>query len=256
VIKRIQKKLIQKSRLEYYENLIKYALDSGYILTSLSDWFENSFYPNEKVFLLRHDVDSDYKGALKMYQIEKKIGVKSSFYFRWKTANKKIMKEIYDNGFEVSLHYETLATYSINNNILKPEKITEKVLKECFDILKDEIEKFEKTYWKTKTICSHGHKRNRRLGIPNWKILENVDRTTLDIYFETYDQNIRNKFNQYISDSSIINNHNWKYGMTPEEAINNRLNVICLLTHPNHWNYSFRKNIIRLFRDFKGKLHK
>ena len=70
LIKRVLKKIIQKSRLEEYKNILIYAIDKGYLLTSLSDWYENNFYTNKKVFLLRHDVDADPVGSFKIYQIE------------------------------------------------------------------------------------------------------------------------------------------------------------------------------------------
>ena len=103
-------------------------------------------------------------------------------------------------------------------------------------------------------MASHGEKRNRIIQIRNNKILENINRKELGIYFEAYDNNIQNKFDKYISDSSIMYNFEWKYGQTPFEAIDNELNSICLLIHPNHWDFNFFKNINKLYIDFKEKI--
>ena len=59
--------------------------------------------------ILRHDVDVSAEKALRMAKLERKVGVKSTYYFRYpKTFNPKIMKEIESMGHEVGYHYEVL----------------------------------------------------------------------------------------------------------------------------------------------------
>lgn len=251
----ILKKITQNSRLNEYRLILEHALDNGYRLTSLIDWFKNDFYPNEKVFLLRHDVDYDMEGAYRMYQIEKELGAKSTFYYRWKTMDKSSMVEIRNNGFEVSLHFETLATYCRANNIVSADKINVHDFEECYKLLLNEIREFEERFWPINTLCSHGDHRNRLIGIPNHYIIEGKSREEIGIFFETYDKEILNKVDVYISDSSIKNNHEWRYGISPKEAVESKVDCICLLTHPQHWNYHFRRNITKVITDIKERIN-
>ncbi|MFA4852535.1 MAG: hypothetical protein WC868_07960 [Bacteroidales bacterium] len=71
MIKRILKKIFQQSRLKEYSSILDLAIEHGYIVTSLADWYENNFYPAKKVLVPGHDVDLSAKGALKMWLIEK-----------------------------------------------------------------------------------------------------------------------------------------------------------------------------------------
>lgn len=243
VIGNIITKLFQTSRLAEYSSLLDFAISNGYLLTSLADWYENQFYPGRKVIVLRHDVDYNPKGAYKMFLIEKERNIKSTYYFRWSTAREKIIKAISSAGFEVSLHYETLATYCRKYKIDNAGQVTEEVIKDCRSILLKEVKDFEYRFGKIKTLCSHGEIWNMKVGIPNHVLIDTRFYKELGIYFETYDQNVLSKFDKYISDSSIKTNHEWKYGLTPTEAINKQIKSICLLTHPNHWDYGPIQNI-------------
>lgn len=250
MIKRIIRKLTQTSRLDEYKKILEYALQKGYILTSLADWYENNFYPGKKVFLLRHDVDMNAYCALQMFIIEDTLGAKSTYYFRWLTDKSKIIKRITEAGFEVSLHYETLATYCRNHNISEKDQIKETDLHNCFELLLNEKNKFEKKYGPVKTLCSHGAPRNRKIDLPNRVILNSGNRYLLNIYFETYDSDIMERIDKYISDSSVNTDHRFRNNIDPYEEIRNNTETICLLTHPQHWYYSPIANIKHLYYDF------
>jgi len=236
-------KLFKQSRLAEYSSILDFALSNGYLLTSLADWYENQFYPGRKVIVLRHDVDFIPEGAYKMFLIEKDRNIKSTYYFRWSTANEKIVKSISSAGFEVSLHYETLATYCKKYKIYQAGLVTEEVLRDCRSVLFKEVKDFEARFGKIRTLSSHGELWNMKVGIPNHILIDTGFYKETGIYFETYDQNVLSKFDKYISDSSIKTNHEWKYGITPMEAINSQIKCICLLTHPNHWDYGLIQNI-------------
>ena len=237
------KKIVQKNRLQAYKEVLIYAKENGYIITWLIDWYDNYINSDKKILILRHDVDYDAKGALEMFKIEKELGLKSTFYFRWLTADYSIMKAINNAGFEVSLHYETLATYAKNNNITKTDEVTPDILNLCFNNLIDEIKEFEQRFWKVNTICSHGDKVNRQLKVSNYKIINIAKLNDLGIKFNVYNKDIMDKFDSYISDSSIYSNFEWKHSGSPYNAIDKEHKIICLLTHPIHWNQGFFKNI-------------
>jgi len=201
----------------------------------------------ERVLILRHDVDYDSDGAYRFFKLEKRLGATSSFFFRWKTMSSSIMHEMHQNNFEVSLHFETLATYAKKHHLFKKSDIDDKVVETCQATLSDEINRFEQTYFKIHSICSHGDKRNRVLDIPNHVIVDKKFKAKHNILFETYDADILSEFDAYISDSSVYTNFEWKYAGSPCNMIDNQKQTICLLTHPIHWNQSFFKNIQMLF---------
>lgn len=248
MLKGIFKKINQKSRIDEYRHILEFAVKNNYIVISLKDWYLNHRNSSEKIFILRHDVDYDIKGAHTFYQIEKSLGATSSFYFRWCTADESIMREMHTDGFEVSLHFETLASYAKENQIFNKADITEEALAICQQRLSEEIERFEQQYWKIHTICSHGDKRNRVLGVQNHILWNSELRDKHDILFETYDQFVVDQFDAYCSDSSIYNNFKWQHYGSPIDAIKARKQTICLLTHPIHWNQSFARNLEMLWK--------
>jgi hypothetical protein len=252
--KNFANKIFQKSRMDEYCKILDFAIEREYILTSLSDWYENEFYPGRKVLILRHDVDYFPQGAYRMFLIEKERKIKSTFYFRWSTADKAIIKKISQAGFEVSLHFETLATYCKQKRIYTADKVTKDVYLKCRALLINEVREFEIEFGKINTLCSHGDRWNIKVGIPNHCIMNENFCSDLDIYFETYDQNILAKFNTYISDSSAKYGHKWKYGLSPVDAMDKGVESICLLTHPHHWDYHFRQNVKMLLIELKQKL--
>ncbi len=248
---KIFKKIFQQNRLGIYNSILLFAKKNDYIITSLNDWYNNYLNSNKKVLILRHDVDYDSKGAFEMYKIEKELGIKSTFYFRWSTMNSPIMKEMKKNGFEVSLHYESLASYAKKNNITNEEQVSSEIIRQSFENLVLEIKEFESKYWKLHTICSHGDKVNRQLKVSNHKIIRYEKLKELDILFNVYNPDIIKKFEAYISDSSIYSNFEWNHFGSPKTAIENGYKSICLLTHPVHWNQSFFKNFVMLYRVYK-----
>ena len=250
------KKIIQKNRLAEYRDILLRAKKEGYIITSLIDWYDNYRGSDQKILILRHDVDYDYKGAYEMFKLEKSLGLKATYYFRWLSINDNIMHEMHNSGFEVSLHYETLATYAKEHKLTTKDKITPEVLGICFEKLGDELKVFEERFWKVKTICSHGDKVNRILNITNVEILDYSRLHEYGISFNTYNPAILKEFDAYISDSSIYNNFEWKKFGAPQKAFAEGKKSICLLTHPIHWNQNIVKNIQMLFTVYQDNTNK
>ena len=104
---RIYEDYFMPSRLNEYERLLKSALDLGYAHISLSSFFElicSDRVGEKAYFLHRHDIDSDCRTARKMWEMEAKLGVKSSYYFRLSTLDFGLMKDIHSSGSEVGYH--------------------------------------------------------------------------------------------------------------------------------------------------------
>ena len=249
VLQRIYKKLAQKSRLDIYKGILQLALDKGYRVCSIYDWYRSD--KHEKVLVLRHDVDIDVEGARKMFEVERHLGVSSTYYFRNTTKNHSLIKKMQSNGFEVGLHYETIADYCKIKGIKSVDDAGNINYRRCALILEEEIENWKNEYGDLKSICAHGDKRNRILHIPNRILFDDVIRSKTSVFVDACDKDLMEQVDVYISDTSVVNNHRWKYGVSPIEAINRDDKTIMLLTHPTHWNYNFLKGIKALYKGFK-----
>jgi len=64
----------------------------------------------ENLAIIRHDIDKKPLNALKIAEIEKDLGIQSTFYFRTEPEvfNIDIMKKIHSMGHEIGYHYEVL----------------------------------------------------------------------------------------------------------------------------------------------------
>ena len=145
--------------IKKYKQLLKNLLDLKYSFQSFNYFIEN---PKEIVIILRHDVDKIPENSLRFAQIQYKLGIKGSYYFRIvkQSFDEKIIKQIADLGHEIGYHYENLsfASQKMKNEKLKiknEEEFQEVFYKAAIDDFRLNLEKFRKLY-PVKTICMHG----------------------------------------------------------------------------------------------------
>ena len=65
-------------KYNFYEKILRKFIKNDYIISS----FENFSKKNKKTLILRHDVDYTINGVLEFANIEKKLGISSTFFFR------------------------------------------------------------------------------------------------------------------------------------------------------------------------------
>jgi hypothetical protein len=248
IISRIIIKLSQQSRLHEYENILLTAKEHAYQVCSIYEWLESD--KKGKYLILRHDVDMDLQGARNMFEIEKRLGLHSTYYFRNSTKNYSLIKEMQKAAFETGYHYETIADYAKIKGILHASNLHDYDYAKCKSVLKHDIYEWKNMYGNLHTICAHGDKRNRLLKVPNRVLFDKKLRDECSVYYDACDIDILQQVDTYISDSSAINNHKWKKGISPQQAIAAGDRTIMLLTHPTHWNYNLLKNIRVLYRGF------
>jgi hypothetical protein len=82
-----------------------------YLFQRFSDYLKN---PEERVVILRHDVDLMPGNSLRFARIQADLGIKGTYYFRAvkESWDEDIIKEIAALGHEVGYHYESLTTVS------------------------------------------------------------------------------------------------------------------------------------------------
>ena len=215
--------------------------------------FENFFLKKNKTFLIiRHDVDRKPNNALNMAILENKFGIKSTYYFRYKTFYPKIIKQIKKLGHEIGYHYECLS--DANGNIDNAIKLFEK-----------NLIKFKKTT-NIKTISMHGRPFNKWDNRLIWKNTKNHQLLTKkfnilgEIYLDIDYKNIayindtgRNfstsKFNKRDSvNSNIITDIK-----NINELINiiniHRYNKIIISIHPERWTNNPIEWVIQYLKD-------
>lgn len=252
ILERIYVDFIMPQRFNEYRRVLKYALNKGYHLTSMIDYYNNYYNKTDdkKIIILRHDIDDDLRGTKKFLEIEKELKIKSSYYFRLNTLDSKIANEIINCGSEVGYHYEELATYCKKNKIKHKNSLNNKDINNIYEMFKDNVKNKFKNY-DIKTISSHGDFYNREIGIPNQYIFNFCKYDDLGILLETYNKDLLNSFNSYISDDRY--RPFWRNNVSIYDSINNNNKRILLLTHPGNWDCNKLENLKNNIRRLLGK---
>ena len=245
--KNVFQDILLNRRISNYASYLENAIIKGYILGGIHQFLSRPI--NSSYIILRHDVDIKDIGVREILDIEKKLGISSSWYFRWSTVNKNTIREIVDAGGEVGLHYETLANICIKYRLSKRTQVTPSIINEARDELKREIDKFRKEFdVPCLTIASHGHPLNTTIRMSNNEIINSEFCHKAGIKAEAYESKILNSIDCYISDTTPIINYGWAYNQSLDEAIIAGKSNICFLSHPNHWIFQPKEKIRLLLK--------
>lgn len=229
---RLKKDYFGGKLYKQYEAVLQKGVLCGYSFVTLKD-FDPS---GTKQIILRHDIDSDIAIAKKMFAIEQSLNIRSTYYFRLRTYNKRFIDRLKKYGCEVSYHFEEIATYAYKHNLNDNEEIYS-----AFDnigaIFEKNLEVFRKKIGcDCDTVASHGDFVNRTTGIINNELLTKKIREACGIYREAYDDDLMANA-KYCSDGT------------------DKFNLLCdfseaenyyLLVHPRNWGSRF---IVRLGMD-------
>ncbi len=225
--------LILDFTIDIYRELLLSFKDVGYAFQTFEEFIKT---PKSKVVVLRHDVDLKAINSLQTAEIENKLGVKASYYFRVTPQSNQphIIKEIVRLGHEIGYHYEDLSLY--NGDKEKAIAHFEKQLA------------YFRTYYPVKTICMHGSPTSK---IDNRSIWDSNTYKGFDIIGEPYfDVDFNKVF--YLTDTgrcwdgerySVRDKVNSSFQLsyhTSNEIIQalqkeNLPNQIMITTHPQRW---------------------
>jgi hypothetical protein len=256
ILNRIYSDYFLPSRLGEYEKLLAIAVKENYQHLTIPEFYalakSNSLHG--KYFIHRHDIDTDVSTARELFLIEKKLSVKTSFYFRLNTIDVPLMNEIRNYGSEVGYHFEELSDFCKTNKI----KSAEEAKKHYDTIRKLFAENFlaleKKCGFKIKTIASHGDFVNREIGVSNFDFITRELMDQLKIDFECYDELLIRNYGTILSDTGYP--EFYKQG-NPFDAIKKNDQRIYLLTHPRHWRKAIIENTSdNLTRFFQGLKYK
>jgi hypothetical protein len=124
-----------------YKQLLESLLNQGYTFQTFEEFVTR---PNEKVVVLRHDVDKLPQNALDLARIEHSLGLKASYYYRIvKESNvPELIRAVKKLNHEIGYHYEDLTL--ARGDKKKAIKMWEQNLK------------YFRTYYPVSTACMHG----------------------------------------------------------------------------------------------------
>ncbi len=251
---RIYSDYLMPSRLSEYDEILKMLTEQDYKHITFREYKKlldtNSL--NGRYFINRHDIDTDIATAKEFFRIEKKYDAKASYYFRLSTLDFDFMRELEEYGSEASYHFEEIATFAKQQHIKSKEEIVNRLdeIKELFTKNFRYVE--QKLGYKLETVCSHGDFVNRAIGVINNEITKDESlREKLGILCETYDKDLMESFDIYISDKP------YPVFYTPKSIFESigREETICMLTHPRQWRTNIvintQDNLTRLLEGLK-----
>jgi tetratricopeptide (TPR) repeat protein len=137
-----------------YSKLLSALSRSGYKFQTFEEYINNN---EQRIVVIRHDVDSWPSNALKMAKIEAENKIAATYYFRKSplSFNDRIIKEIVELGHEIGYHYEDLATQKGD-------------YRKAIDAFQSNLE-FYRQYYPVKTIAMHGRPLSGWDNLDLWK---------------------------------------------------------------------------------------
>jgi hypothetical protein len=222
-----------RSRWDEYRRFLESARDHGYRLVPLEEWVRDTSEgaDAERVMIMRHDVDQHPRSALTMAEIESDLGIRSSWYFRWRTAHPAVVTALRERDFEVGLHYETLTRRALEEG--SDEQESDEALAESRAQLREEIAAFERIFGPIRSAVPHGD--SRVPGVRNAELLRGEDCSSYGIEFDG-NEAMRGRGIAYWLTDRTAPEGGWKDGTDPEELLAAGASPILCLTHPNNWS--------------------
>ncbi len=221
-------------RWREYEGYLRQAMNLGYTIVSLETWLADPHGVQGKTLILRHDVEMYPEGARHMSGIERRLGLTSTFYFRWYAFDPAIVARIRSNGSQVGLHYETLTRYAIEHHLNSPEQITPGVMAECRGTLREEVACFKSLIGVCNTVVAHGDQRTYAIGRNNADLLDGQPYQEYGVIHDPDHAAALPLIDRWVSDGEGAPVY-WSSGVSLSQAFAQGHRVILLNTHPHHW---------------------
>jgi hypothetical protein len=183
------------------------------------------------VLLLRHDVDQDPRAAIPIADIERDLGLISTWYFRWRTASGTLIAELRRRGASVGLHYETLTRQALLREQV-PERELPRLVGAARHVLRGEIAAFASRYGPVRSVCPHGDSRIPE--IRNADLLLGEDWSSYGVELDAHLAMRRHALGAWLTDRSAAEG-GWREGIEPAQLLADEVTPILCLVHPNNW---------------------
>lgn len=229
--RRRMSRTLSRSRWREYHELLRIALKQGYAVLSIEAWLADpSLAADRPRLLLRHDVDQHPASALRMAAIEAEHGVISTWYFRWRTANPRVIESISAAGHAVGLHYETLTRELLRRGLGPGD--APPLVEEARELLRSELAAFAERFGPVRSACPHGD--TRMPGVRNGELLLGQNWQEYGLEWDANAAMREHRLDVWLTDRSTAAGR-WKERLDPIDLIVDRRSPILAVVHPNNW---------------------
>jgi len=220
-----------RARWPEYGRVLKTALGCGYQVVTLEQFLDGAVDPAAgPILILRHDVDQHPTSALAMSDVEVALGLRSTWYLRWRTARPDVVAELRRRGGEVGLHYETLSRAALEGADLPADP--DERLRHGRELLREEIATFASLHGPIRSVAAHGD--TRTPNVRNGDLLRGEEWTDYGIDYDANDAMRRHRLAAWVTDRSSAEG-GWSNDTDPTALLRAHETPLLCLTHPNNW---------------------
>ncbi len=232
IIWKVPNTFCPKHSMHEYELILKTALSLGYKFLTLGELSRMEKAPDTPFIILRHDIDTDPKAALRFAQIELSHNARGTYFFRRCTWNPAVMDTLYRQNLEVGYHYEELSDYAKAKHLKQKELILPH-LSDIREMFAQNLCTLRRTVQSPLTCAAaHGDFTYPTIDLGNKLFMQDRQfRSSLGIDYEAYDPELLQKYVHHISDKPAPQNY---YPGSPLELIHQRESFL-FLSHPRWW---------------------
>jgi hypothetical protein len=250
IARRLHGDYLQRERLGELEAVLRAAQDRGYRTLTLTAFAEGAATAQpgaeDRVLLLRHDVDTDVGRARRMFELERRLGLVGSWFFRRSTWDVPFMHELAAAGCDVGYHYEELA------DVIKERGVD--TAAGARELLPAARERFRAAVARLRAssglpldvFAAHGDFANRVVDVSNTEVLDDAAlRAELGVRLEAYD------VEEHVAarSSDGVRPRGWR-PEDPMAAMGRGERVVAVLLHPRSWGgapaANARADLVRL----------
>lgn len=241
--RRFHQNFLMRSRIPEYRALLLGTKARGYTVMTVRDLAVCAAGRKPLpplALVLRSDVDSDVATARAMFEVEKELGIRATYYFRLCTLDGRLMREMQDHGTEVGYHFEEVATAAKRNGFRNPADVALHLdaIREQF---RRNIERYRDAAGSLpKTVASHGDFANRKIRMANCCIVNQEIREEFGILAEAYDEWLNAPVTMRLADCEPPK---WWSPVPLTEALARQPRCLYVLVHSRQWRANPWENV-------------
>jgi hypothetical protein len=251
---RLYQNYLMRDRLGEYRALLAHIQAGGYRFMTLADFalaVQSGAPPQDKAAILRVDVDSDPRGARRMFEVERALDIRATYYFRLTTIDQPLIAAMTQYGTEVGYHFEELSAMARRRGFRGLADV-ESARDELRQEFRNDFAQFQRqTGVCPRTIASHGDFLNRRLALRNNWFVDRALLNELGIIAEAYEPWLVSRISARAADRPAPM---WWYPQSPEEALQSSPAVLLLVVHPRQWIRNSWANARADFERLRGEI--
>jgi hypothetical protein len=144
--------------IKSYNRFLTTLINAGYSFQPFAEFLER---PEKKVIMLRHDVDAKKQNSFRFAEIQNRLGICGTYYFRMvpQSFDEEVIRKIAAMGHEVGYHYEDMDFAGSRFKVQGLRLVEETLIDEAIKIFEENLMKLRQLVT-IKTICMHGSPRS------------------------------------------------------------------------------------------------